>query len=152
MHYKNENILKKIPNMKPGDTIKVSEEILEKSKKKLQVFEGVLISKKHGKGPNATFTLRAVINGVGVEKTYPLYLPLIKKIQIIKKGKSRRAKLYYLREKAPKEIRKKLKAQRVIEVKKTGEKKKEEVKSKKEGKEEVKKIKSETSKEEDKKK
>ncbi len=111
------NLKEGLPLMNPGDTIRVSEKILEKSKKKSQVFEGILIAKKHGKGINATFTLRAIIDGIGVEKTYPLHSPLIEKIQIIKKGRARRAKLYYLREKAQKQIRKKLKSQIVIEEK-----------------------------------
>lgn len=116
----------KLPEMTSGDTVKVSEKILEKSKKKSQVFEGVLMAKKHGKGINATFTLRTIIDGVGVEKTYPLHSPLIEKIQVVKKGKSRRAKIYYLREKAQKQIRKKLKSERVFEeVKKQEEPKKE---------------------------
>lgn len=106
-------IKENLPEMKSGDTVRVSEKILEKSKKKSQVFEGILISKKHGKGINATFTLRANIGGVGVEKTYPLHSPLIEKIQVVKKGKARRAKLYYLREKAEKKIRRKLKSKRV---------------------------------------
>lgn len=125
---------KNLPDIRPGDTVRVSEKILGKSKKKSQVFEGILISKKHGKGINATFTLRAIVGGVGVEKTYPLHLPLIEEIQVVKKGKARRAKLYYLRKKAEREIRKKLKSQRVLEEKKkTGEKelKKEEKETKK---------------------
>jgi len=100
-----------LPKMKPGDTIRVSETVLGEKKKKSQVFEGVLICKKHGKGINATFTVRAILDGVGVEKIYPLHSPLIEKIEIVKKGKARRAKLYYLRKKTQKKIRKKLKAE-----------------------------------------
>jgi large subunit ribosomal protein L19 len=133
IHYEKENLENNIPDMRPGDTIKVAEKILEKSKKKSQIFEGVLISKKHGKGINATFTLRSLIDGVGVEKTYPLHSPLIEKIQVVKKGKARRAKLYYIREKAQKQIRKKLTSQRVIDKKEVIEKKSGEVKKAKEG-------------------
>jgi large subunit ribosomal protein L19 len=109
---KNKNISKKeLPNMKPGDTVRVHEKILDEKKKKSQVFEGILISQKHGNGINATFTLRAIVEGVGVEKTYPLHSPLIEKIEIIKKGKGRRAKLYFLRTKSQKVIGKKLKSE-----------------------------------------
>ena len=77
---------KELPEMKPGDTVRVYEKILDEKKKKSQVFEGILISKKHGKGINATFTLRGMVEGVGVEKTYPLHSPLIEKVEIIKEG------------------------------------------------------------------
>jgi large subunit ribosomal protein L19 len=103
------------PTMKPGDTLRVSEKILEKSKKKSQIFEGILISKKHGNGINATFTLRSIVGGVGVEKTYVLHSPLIEEIKIVKKAKGRRAKLYYLREKTMRKTRKKLKSHVVQE-------------------------------------
>jgi len=110
-----------LPEMRAGDTIRVFEKIVGESKKKSQVFEGILISKKHGKGINATFTVRAVLDNVGVEKTYPLHSPLIEKIEIVKKGKARRAKLYYLREKSEKKIRKKLKAKLIEETGKRSE-------------------------------
>jgi len=106
----NKNISKKeLPKMKPGDTVRVYEKILDEKKKKSQIFEGILISQKHGKGINATFTLRAIVEGVGVEKTYPLHSPLIEKIEVVKKGRARRAKLYFLRTKSQKSIGKKLK-------------------------------------------
>jgi large subunit ribosomal protein L19 len=104
---------KDLPEMKPGDTVRIYEKIPGEQKKKSQVFEGILISQKHGKGINATFTLRAILEGVRVEKTYPLYSPLIEKIEVVKKGKVRRAKLYYLREESEKKIRKKLKAEAI---------------------------------------
>lgn len=103
-----------LPEIQVGDTVKVSEKIPEEKKKKSQVFKGVLIARKHGKGINATFTLRAVMGGVGVEKTYPLHSPLIEKIEVLKKGKTRRAKLYYLRNQTEKESRKRLRAEKVI--------------------------------------
>lgn len=112
----NKNTSKKeLPEMKPGDTVRVHEKILDEKKKKSQVFEGVLISQKHGKMINATFTLRGTVEGVGVEKIYPLHSPLIEKVEIIKRGRARRAKLYYLREKSQKSIRKKLKSETVKE-------------------------------------
>ena len=107
---------KDLPEMRPGDTVRVYETIPDESKKKAQVFEGILISKKHGKGINATFTLRAILDGVGVEKTYPLHSPLIEKIEVVKKGKAKRAKLYYLRRESEKRVRKKLRAEVVQEA------------------------------------
>jgi large subunit ribosomal protein L19 len=102
---------KDLPEMRAGDTVRVYEKVAGEQKKKSQVFEGILISKKHGKGINATFTLRAILEGLGVEKTYPLHSPLIEKIEVVKKGKAKRAKLYYLRNETEKKIRKKLKAE-----------------------------------------
>lgn len=113
--YRLGNLKKDIPEMCPGDTVRVYERIMGEGRKKSLVFEGVLISKKHGKGINATFTLRAILEGVGVEKTFPLHSPLVEKIEVIRKGKARRAKLYYLREKSEKKARKKLKAQIMTE-------------------------------------
>ncbi len=127
INYKIYKLKEDLPEMSPGDTIKVFEKIPEEGKKKSQTFEGILIAKKHGKGVNATFALRAVIGGVGVEKTYSLHSPLIEKIKVVKKGRARRAKLYYLREKAERAIRKKLRSQRVIEVEEKPEGKEEKV-------------------------
>jgi len=106
-----------IPDMRPGDTIRVYEKLPGEKRKKSQVFEGILIAKKHGKGINATFTVRAILEGVGVEKIYPLHSPLIEKIEIVKRGKARRAKLYYLREKSERKVKKKLKSRKVEEKK-----------------------------------
>jgi len=108
-----ENIIKPflkkdIPDVRPGDTVKVFQRIKEVSKKdksskkekgkeKIQTFEGIIIARKHKKEIGATITVRKVINGVGVERIFPLHLPTIKKIEIIRKSKVRRAKLYYLR-------------------------------------------------------
>lgn len=88
-----------------GDTVRVTQKIKEKDKVRLQVFEGLVLCVKHGTEAGATFTVRKVASGVGVEKTYPLYSPMIDKIEIVKRTKVRRAKLYYIREKATKEIR-----------------------------------------------
>ena len=104
---------KDFPEMKPGDTVRIHEKVVDKAKKKSQVFEGILIAKKHGKGINATFTLRAILDGVGVEKVYPLHSPLIEKMEVVKKGRARRAKLYYIREESQKKIRRKLKSKTV---------------------------------------
>jgi len=91
--------------IRAGDTVKVTQKIQEKGKTRLQNFEGLVLSVKHGTEAGATFTVRKVASGVGVEKTFPLYSPMIDKIEIVKRTKVRRAKLYYIREKAAKEIR-----------------------------------------------
>jgi large subunit ribosomal protein L19 len=91
--------------VKAGDTVRVTQKIQEKGKTRLQVFEGLVLMVKHGTEAGATFTVRKVASGVGVEKTFPLYSPMIDKIEIVKRTKTRRAKLYYIREKASKEIR-----------------------------------------------
>lgn len=88
---------KKIPPFAPGDTVKISVKIVEGDKKRIQNFEGTVI-RYRGEGINKSFTLRRISYGIGVEKTFPLYSPTIEKIKVIKKGKVRRAKLYYLRD------------------------------------------------------
>ena len=102
-------IKKDVPLFKVGDIIKVYQEIEEAGKKRLQPFEGLVIAKKHGKGINATFMLRRKISGIGTEKIFPLYSPLIKKIEIIKRARRpRKAKLYWVRKRTDREIQKKL--------------------------------------------
>jgi large subunit ribosomal protein L19 len=91
-----EYIRKDIPEFNPGDTVKVQVKIVEGDKERLQDFVGVVI-RKRGSGIHKTFTVRKVSFGVGVEKVFPLYSPTIQKIDIIKRGSVRRAKLYYLR-------------------------------------------------------
>jgi large subunit ribosomal protein L19 len=91
--------------VRPGDTVRVMQKIQEKGKTRLQAFEGLVLTVKHGTEPGATFTVRKVASGVGVEKTFPLYSPMIDKIDILTRTKVRQAKLYYIREKAAKEIR-----------------------------------------------
>ena len=88
-----------------GNTVRVWQKIEEKGKTRLQAFEGLIISHKHGKEAGATFTVRRVASGVGVEKTFPLYSPLIDKIEVVRRAKVRRAKLYYIRDKVAKEVR-----------------------------------------------
>ncbi|OGZ17691.1 MAG: 50S ribosomal protein L19 [Candidatus Nealsonbacteria bacterium RBG_13_37_56] len=87
-----------LPYIRPGDTIKVYQKIKEKDKERIQVFEGVVLARKHGKGISATITVRGIFSGVGVERIFPLHSPIIEKIEVVKRGKVRRAKLYYLRE------------------------------------------------------
>ena len=94
--------------IKAGDTVKVHQKIQDKGKTRIQIFEGLVLARKHGSEPGATFTVRKVASGVGVEKIYPLYSPLIDKIEIVKRSKVRRAKLYYIREKVNREIKRQM--------------------------------------------
>lgn len=92
-----------------GDTVRVVSKIEDKGKYRLQAFEGLVLARKHGASASATFTVRKVSNGVGVERIFPLYSPMIDKIEVTKRAKTRRSKLYYIRDKATKEIRRKMK-------------------------------------------
>ena len=92
-----------------GDTVKVWSKIQEKGKTRLQAFEGMVLARKHGTEIGATFTVRRVASGVGVEKIFPLYSFLVDKIEVTKQSKARRSKLYYIRDKAAKAIRRKIK-------------------------------------------
>ncbi|MEE9520287.1 MAG: 50S ribosomal protein L19 [Dehalococcoidales bacterium] len=85
-----------IPTLAPGDTVKVSAKIVEGERERTQQFQGVVI-KVRGGGAGANFTVRRVAYGVGVERTFPLYSPLVEKVEVVRHGKVRRAKLYYLR-------------------------------------------------------
>ena len=97
-------------DFKAGDTVRVWSKIIEKGKTRLQAFEGLVLSRKHGAESGATFTIRKVASGVGVERIFPLYSPNIDKIEIVRKSKTRRSKLYYIRTKAVKEVKKRLKS------------------------------------------
>jgi len=97
-------------DFKAGDTVRVWSKILEKGKTRLQAFEGLVLSRKHGTESGATFTIRKVASGVGVERIFPLYSPNVDKIEILRKSKTRRSKLYYIRTKAVKEVKKRLKS------------------------------------------
>ncbi len=100
-----EKYLKKdIPEFRPGDTVRVYQKVKEGDKERIQVFEGVVI-RKRGSGTDATFTVRKVSYGVGIERTYPLHSPVIEKIEVVRFGKVRRARLYYLRERLGKDAR-----------------------------------------------
>ena len=85
-----------LPELKVGDTVKVHAKIKEGNRERIQVFEGTVIAKQHG-GIEETFTVRRVSYGVGVEKVFPLHAPSIEKVELVRHGKVRRAKLYYLR-------------------------------------------------------
>ena len=96
---------KDIPEIRSGYTVQVHQKIKEKDKQRIQIFEGLVIACKHGKGINATITVRKISQGVGVERIFPIHAPFIEKIEIIKKHKVRRAKLYYIRDKSAKQAR-----------------------------------------------
>ena len=92
-----EQLKNKIPDLHVGDTIRVHQRIKEGNRERIQVFEGIII-KKQGGGVNATFTVRRVAYGVGVEKTFLVHSPMVEKVEVVRVGKARRAKLYYLRD------------------------------------------------------
>jgi len=102
----NLNKLKRsLPDIRPGDTVRISQKIKEKDKERIQIFEGLVLARKHGKGISATITVRKVISGIGVERILPIHSPLIGKIEVLRRGKARRAKLYYLRKAKGKKAR-----------------------------------------------
>ena len=116
--------------IRPGDTVRVIQNIVELKKgrgtdkkektiknTRKQAFEGLVLAVKHGREAGATFTVRATLSGVGVEKTFPLYSPVIDSIEIVKRSKVRRAKLYFIREKAAKAVRRQLRNARMMGVK-----------------------------------
>ena len=92
-----EQLRSDVPSFRPGDTVRVHVNIVEGTRERVQVFEGVVI-KRRGGGISETFTVRKISYGVGVERTFPLHTPKIAKIEVMRRGKVRRAKLYYLRE------------------------------------------------------
>jgi len=96
-------------SLKPGATVRVHQKIKEGEKFRIQIFEGMIIARKHGSGPNATITVRKISNGVGVERIFPIHTPVVAQFEVTKNSKVRRAKLYYLRTKTARETRKKTK-------------------------------------------
>lgn len=102
--------------IKAGDTVRVHQKIEDKGKTRIQVFEGVVLSRKHGNEAGATFTVRKMVDGIGVEKIFPLYSPLIDKIEIVRRSTVRRAKLYYIREKVAREIKRQMRRMRLMDV------------------------------------
>lgn len=100
--------LRKSLDMRTGDNVRVYQKIQEKGKTRLQVFEGIVLARKHGTEAGATFTVRRNTGGFGVEKIFPLYSPIIDKIEVVKRSKVRQSKLYYIRRKALKQVNKRL--------------------------------------------
>jgi len=98
-----------IPQFNVGDTVRVHFRIVEGEKERIQVFEGVVICRKNGQGPNATFTVRRVAFNEGVERVFPLHSPRVEKVDVTREGQVRRAKLYYLRDRVGKAARVKAK-------------------------------------------
>ena len=96
-----EQLKNRIPDLKVGDTVRVHQKIKEGNRERIQVFEGIII-KKQGGSVNATFTVRRIAYGVGVEKTFLVHSPLVEKVEVVRVGKARRAKLYYLRDRVGK--------------------------------------------------
>ena len=107
--------------IRAGDTVRVHQKIQDKGKTRIQIFEGVVLARKHGAEAGATFTVRKVASGVGVEKIYPLYSPNIDKIEIVKRAKVRRAKLYYIREKVAREIKRQMRRMSLVSLSTTSE-------------------------------
>ena len=104
-------------DIKPGDSVRVWQKIQEdKGKFRLQAFEGIILSIKHGAQAGGTFTVRKVVDGIGVERTFPRYSPMIDEVELVRRSKVRRAKLYFIRRKAAKEIRHQMR--RVLAVEK----------------------------------
>jgi len=95
-------------DLRAGNTVKVWQKIQEKNKVRLQAYEGLIIAHKHGSEAGATFTVRKVASGVGMEKIFPIYSPNIDKIEILRRAKVSKSKIYYIRDKAAKEIRRRL--------------------------------------------
>ncbi|MEK7503301.1 MAG: 50S ribosomal protein L19 [Patescibacteria group bacterium] len=96
-------------DFRAGDTIRVFQKVKEGGKTRFQAFEGIVLSRNHGKEPGATFTVRKIVGGIGVERIFPLYSPEIDKVEVKSKSKFKRAKLFYIRDRAAREIRKKMK-------------------------------------------
>ena len=103
-------------DIRAGDVVRVHQKIQDKGKTRIQVFEGLVLLRKHGTEPGATFTVRKVVDSIGVEKIFPLYSPLIDKIEIIRRSTVRRSKIYYIREKVAREIRRQMRRMHLMSV------------------------------------
>ena len=90
--------LKTLPDFKTGAMVKVHQKIREGGKERVQIFEGLVIARKGGRGANSTFTVRKIASGVGVERIYPVHSPNIVKLEVVKESKVRRSKIYYVRD------------------------------------------------------
>ncbi|MBX5464563.1 MAG: 50S ribosomal protein L19 [Clostridia bacterium] len=99
-----EQLKREIPDFSPGDTVRVHTVVREGGRERVQIFEGTVIARKHG-GLQETFTVRRIASGVGVERIFPLHSPRVQKIEVVRRGAVRRAKLYYLRQRTGKSAR-----------------------------------------------
>ena len=99
-----EQMRRDVPDFRPGDTVRVHVKVVEADRERIQVFEGVVL-RRNGGGLSETFTVRKVSQGVGVERTFPLHSPRIDKIEVVRQGQVRRARLYYLRDRSGKAAR-----------------------------------------------
>ena len=135
--FNKKNTKDNLPEIRPGYAIRVHQKVKEKDKQRTQIFEGLVIARKHGKGINSTITVRKISQGIGVERIFPVHAPFIEKIEVIRKHKVRRAKLYYIRDKSAKEarlkeIKEKPRKKKEPSLAKPKEKKKRETEKKKE--------------------
>lgn len=96
---------KNLPDFRAGDIVRIREKVREGAKERVAVFEGLVIARKHGTGLDGTFTVRRVISGMGVERIFPLHSPRLERIEIVKRTRVRRAKLYYVRRQMGKQVR-----------------------------------------------
>jgi len=107
------NLRANLPEVRPGDLVRVHQKIKEGDKERISAFEGLVIATKHGTGVSATLTIRKVVDGIGVERVFPLHSPRIERIEVVRRSKVRRAKLYYIRDKAAREVRRKMRTLRL---------------------------------------
>jgi len=107
------NLYANLPEVRPGDLVRVHQKIKEGDKERISAFEGLVIAAKHGTGVSATLTIRKVVDGIGVERVFPLHSPRIERIEVVRRSKVRRAKLYYIRDKAAREVRRKMRTLRL---------------------------------------
>ncbi len=105
LNHVTQSLLKKVPDVRAGQTVKVFQKIKEGEKERTQIFEGLIIKVSSGHNISKTFTVRKLVDGIGVEKIFPLHSPIISKIEIVKEGKVRSAKLYYMRDLSGKSAR-----------------------------------------------
>ena len=101
-------------DLRPGDTVRVWQKIEEKGKYRLQAFEGLVLARKHGTEAGATFTVRRVASGVGVEKIFPLYSPSIESVEVLRRAQMRRSKLYFIRRKATHDVKRAMRKTRAF--------------------------------------
>ncbi|MBI3442403.1 MAG: 50S ribosomal protein L19 [Candidatus Sungbacteria bacterium] len=101
-----------LPEVRPGDLVRVHQKIKEGDKERISAFEGLVIAAKHGTGISGTITVRKVVDGIGVERVFPIHSPRIDKIEVVRRSKVGRAKLYYIRDKAAREVRRKMRTLR----------------------------------------